>query len=121
MNKVELKKTLLQKRCWRIRKKVAGTAERPRLSLRLSNKHMYAQCVDDTEGKTLFALSSLAKDLRSQNLKPNMDGVVAFAKLFGEKAKTAGVQTIVFDRGGRRYHGTVKAFADTVREAGLLF
>ncbi len=112
---------LLQKRRWRIRKTIKGTQERPRLSVHFSNKHVYAQCIDDETGRTLASVSSLAKDLRDQKLKANQASAVILGKLLGEKAKAAGISALVFDRGGRRYHGCVKAFADAVREAGLQF
>ncbi|MGH8017986.1 MAG: 50S ribosomal protein L18 [Opitutaceae bacterium] len=115
------KNDLLQKRRWRIRKSVVGTAERPRLSLRLSGKHIYAQCVDDDAGRTLAFLSTLDKDLRAQKLSANLKGAAYAAQAFAEKAKAAGITQVVFDRNGRRYHGCVKVFADAVREAGIKF
>ncbi len=115
------KNDLLQKRRWRIRKTVVGTAARPRLSLRLSGKHIYAQCVDDDAGRTLAYLSTLDKDLRSQKLVANLAGAASMGQAFAEKAKAAGVTQVVFDRNGRRYHGCVKVFADAVREAGITF
>lgn len=111
------KKKILQKRRWRVGKKVRGSAERPRLSLSLTHKHIYAQCINDEEGKTLVQLSSMAKDLRSQALKPNVEGAVQLGKAFGQKCKEAGIASVRFDRGYRRYHGAVKAFADAARES----
>ena len=119
--KLEKKKQLLQKRRWRIRKKVSGTAERPRLSVHFSNKHIYAQCIDDTAGKTLVAASSMDKDLQSQNLRATVEGATTLGKMIGEKAKSAGIENVVFDRGGLLYHGCVKAFAESARESGLQF
>lgn len=116
------KKAILnQKRRWRIRKKVNGTAERPRLAVHFSGKHVYAQCIDDTAGRTLVFLSSLDKELREKSLKGNLDGAREVATRLGEKAKAAGITRVVFDRSGRRYHGRVKLFADSAREAGLEF
>jgi len=115
------KAKLLQRRRWRIRKKVNGTAERPRLSVRFTNKHIYAQCIDDDAGRTLVFLSSLDKDLRSQKVAANLKGAEILGKAFGEKARAAGIDKVVFDRNGRRYHGCVKVFADSVRECGLNF
>lgn len=115
------KAKLLQRRRWRIRKKVAGTAQRPRLSVRFTNKHIYAQCIDDAEGRTLVFLSSLDKDLRSQKLAANLKGAESLGKAFGEKAKAAGIESVVFDRNGRAYHGCIKVFADSVRASGLNF
>lgn len=119
--RLDKKKKLVQKRRWRIRKKISGTAQRPRLSVRFSEKHIYAQCIDDEEGKTLLASSTLAKDLKDQGLKPNVAGAAQMGKHFGEKAKASGMNALIFDRGGRRFHGCVKAFADAVRETGLNF
>lgn len=119
--KIQKKNELAQKRRWRIRKKVVGTPERPRLSLHISNKHIYAQVIDDEQGKTLAFVSTLGKDLREQKLKANVSGAAVIGKAFGEKAKAAGVGKVVFDRNGRKYHGCVKTFADAAREAGLDF
>jgi len=119
--KNQLKANLLQKRRWRIRKKVSGTAERPRLAVHFSGKHIYAQCIDDADGKTVVFLSTLDKGLRDEGAKNNQDGVRKIAQTFTEKAKSAGITKVVFDRSGRLYHGRVKLFADTAREAGLEF
>lgn len=116
--KLEKKKTLLQRRRWRIRKKVKGTAERPRLSLHFSNKHIYAQCIDDTKGHTLVFVSSLTK---GSTLKANTEGATSLGTTFAEKASSAGISSVVFDRSGRRYHGCVKSFAEAAREGGLQF
>jgi large subunit ribosomal protein L18 len=102
----------------RVRKKVTGTPARPRLVVTRSNRHMVAQIVDDTVGRTLASASSLEVDLRGQ------DGdKTAKAKLVGElvaeRAKAAGIETVVFDRGGNRYHGRVAAVAEGAREGGL--
>lgn len=116
-----LKAKLLQKRKWRIRKKVSGTAARPRLSVKFSEKHIYAQAINDDAGTTLAFLSSLEESLRKQNVKSNQEGAKALALVFGDKLKAAGITTIVFDRNGRDYHGKVKVFADSLREAGIQF
>ncbi|HEY0967783.1 MAG TPA: 50S ribosomal protein L18 [Opitutaceae bacterium] len=116
-----LKANLLQKRKWRIRKKVTGTAARPRLSVKFSTKHIYAQAVNDEAGTTLVFLSSLDADLRKQKLAANLAGAKALGAAFAAKAKAAGVSSVVFDRNGARYHGKVKVFADSAREAGLQF
>lgn len=113
--------TLRQKRRWRLRKKVIGSAERPRLVVTFSNQNIYAQCIDDAAGKTLASVSTNAKDLREQNLKANVDSATKLGKLIAERAKGANIEQVVFDRAGRRYHGTVKAFAEAAREAGLQF
>ncbi len=115
------KRELEQKRRWRIRRKVAGTAERPRLTVHFSNKHIYAQCINDENGTTLVSFSTLDASLRSEKNAANVEGANSLAKVFSQKAKDAGISKVVFDRNGRRYHGCVKAFADAAREAGLDF
>ncbi len=115
------KAMLLQKRRWRIRKKVAGTAVRPRLSVKFSTKNIYAQAINDDAGTTLVFLSSLDAELRKQKLKANIAGAKVLGNAFAQKAKAAGVTSVVFDRNGARYHGKVKVFADSAREAGLVF
>ena len=120
MNTVH-KAMLLQKRRWRIRKKVAGTAVRPRLSVKFSAKNIYAQAINDEAGTTLVFLSSLDADLRKQKLKANIAGAKVLGTAFAQKAKAAGLTSVVFDRSGARYHGKVKVFADSAREAGLVF
>ncbi|MEZ5276683.1 MAG: 50S ribosomal protein L18 [Opitutaceae bacterium] len=119
--KIIKKRLLEQKRRWRVRRKVSGTVERPRLAVHFSNKHIYAQCINDENGTTLVSLSTLDKALRSDKNAANVQGAVSLAKAFSEKAKAAGVTKVVFDRNGRRYHGCVKAFADAAREVGLEF
>jgi large subunit ribosomal protein L18 len=104
------------KRRRRVRAKVVGSAERPRISVFRSNRGIQAQLVDDLAGHTLAAVSWTESDLRS--LKP-MEQAGKAGELLAERAKAAGVETAVFDRGGYRYHGRVKAFADGVREGGL--
>lgn len=121
MNKIEKKNKLLQRRRWRIRSVVVGTPERPRLVVKFTNLHIHAQIIDDSVGRTLIAASTTQKAMREKNLRPNVAGATEFGKIFGEAAKNAGFSAVVFDRAGRRYHGTVKAFADAVREAGLQF
>jgi large subunit ribosomal protein L18 len=117
-----IKKTQLrQKRIWRTRKKITGTAERPRLCVHFSGKHIYAQAINDDAGRTLVFLSTLDKELKAKKLTSNKEGASALAREFAGKAKSAGITSVVFDRNGRRFHGTVKAFADAAREAGLAF
>ena len=103
----------------RIRRKLSGTAERPRLAVFRSVAHIDAQVIDDTAGATLVSASSIDKGARTKG------GNVAAAKLIGklvaERAKEKGVKSVVFDRGGYQYHGRVKALADAAREAGLEF
>lgn len=119
--KLEHKQLLKQKRRWRIRKKVVGTPARPRLCVHFSQQHIYAQCIDDSAGKTLVYVSTLAKDLREQGVRPNVEGAKKLGVMVAEKAKAAGIEAVVFDRAGRLYHGCVKAFAEAAREGGLQF
>ena len=100
----------------RVRAKVAGTAERPRISVFRSNRGIAAQLVDDRAGRTVAAVSWTEADVRG--LAP-MEQAGALGKRLAERAKAAGVETAVFDRGGYQYHGRVKAFAEGVREGGL--
>ena len=106
----------------RIRKKLTGTTERPRLSVYKSLKHIYAQVVDDSTGKTLAAASSLSKEFKSASVEGDKK---AEAKRVGEliagKCKAAGIDKVVFDRNGFPYHGRIAAVADAAREAGLQF
>ena len=102
----------------RVRAKVRGTAERPRISVFRSNRGIFAQLVDDDAGRTLASVSWTEADLRT--LKP-MEQANAAGKLLAERAKAAGVDTAVFDRGGYQYHGRVKALAEGAREGGLIF
>ena len=115
------KARLLQNRRWRIRKKVNGTAARPRLAVRFTSKHIYAQAINDESGATLVFLSSLDGELRKQKLKANIASAKALGVAFAAKAKAAGIESVVFDRSGAPYHGKVKTFADAAREGGLKF
>lgn len=115
------KAQLLQKRKWRIRKTVAGTAARPRLSVKFSGKHIYAQAIDDSSGRTLAFLSTLDAGVRKTKTTANVAGAKSLGTAFAAKAKAAGITSVVFDRNGRPYHGRVKTFADAAREAGLQF
>jgi large subunit ribosomal protein L18 len=115
------KAELRQKRRWRIRKKVSGTAARPRLSVKFSSKHIYAQAVNDETGSTVVFLSSLDEGLRKKKLHANLKGAEELGVAFAAKAQTAGLKQVVFDRNGARYHGKVKVFADAARAGGLVF
>ncbi|TAK60710.1 MAG: 50S ribosomal protein L18 [Dehalococcoidia bacterium] len=109
-----------QRRHERVRKTVAGTPERPRLAVYRSLTHIYAQVIDDEQGRTLAAASDVEKDLRE--VKGNKsERAKAVGVALAQKAKAAGVTAVVFDRGGNRYHGRVKALADAAREGGLKF
>ncbi len=105
----------------RVRKKVTGTTERPRLAVFRSNKHISVQLIDDTKGHTLASASSYEADIRSAGSTGSTEAAASVGKLVGERAKAAGVDTVVFDRGGNRYHGRVAALADAARSAGLEF
>jgi large subunit ribosomal protein L18 len=102
----------------RIRKKVSGTSERPRLAIHFSNKNVYAQVIDDVKGVTIANASTHAEGVGKG---ATMSSAVSVGKLVAERAKAAGVSGVVFDRGGHIYHGKVKALADAAREAGLQF
>lgn len=102
----------------RVRKKVRGNAERPRLVVFRSNRHIVVQVIDDVEGRTLAAASTLEPTLRTGSTG-NVGAARAVGELIGERAKAAGVEKVVFDRGGYRYHGRVAAVADGARAAGL--
>jgi large subunit ribosomal protein L18 len=106
----------------RIREKISGSPNRPRLCIYRSSKHVYAQIVDDTQGKTLVAASTAEKDVRG-DLKQagNIQASKLVGKAIAERAKAKGIQTVVFDRGGYLYHGRIKAVADAARESGLKF
>jgi large subunit ribosomal protein L18 len=119
--KTVYKAQLLQKRKWRIRKLVNGTAVRPRLSVKFSGKHIYAQAVNDETGTTLVFLSTLDPETRKSKVKANLSGAKSLGVAFAAKAKAAGIKSVVFDRNGRLYHGRVKTFADAAREGGLQF
>jgi large subunit ribosomal protein L18 len=104
----------------RVRKKVRGTAERPRLAVFRSNKHITAQVIDDIAGTTLASASTVEADLRG-GATGNVAAATRVGELVAERAKSAGIEQVVFDRGGFRYHGRVAAVADAAREAGLEF
>jgi len=116
------KRQLAQLRHWRVRKKVSGTKERPRMAVFFSNENIHVQFIDDSAGKTLAAASTLSKTTPDRE---KLGANVASAKTIGTlAAKTAidkGIKAVVFDRGSARYHGKVKALADAAREAGLQF
>ena len=120
--KTEKKQHLRQLRAWRIRKKVVGTAERPRMSVRFTGEHIYVQFVDDAKGVTVASASTRAKDQPERaTLSANVKSAVIIGKAAAEAAKAKGISAVVFDRSGARYHGKVKALADAARESGLKF
>ena len=116
----EKKQEARRRRHHRVRKKVLGSAERPRLAVFRSNKHIAAQVIDDRSGRTLAAASTVEGDLRS-GATGNKQAAAAVGRLVAQRAKEAGVAKVVFDRGGFLYHGRVAALADAARESGLEF
>ncbi len=111
-----------QRRQFRVRKRTQGSATRPRLTVFRSHKHVYAQVIDDSAGRTLAAASTVDKDLRDQlRYGGNKAAAQAIGKAIAQKALAAGIKQVAFDRGGCQYHGRVAALADAAREAGLSF
>ena len=117
------KKEATRKRHLRIRKKILGTKECPRLSLYKSNKHIYVQLIDDIESKTLLSCSTLQPSLKSQLKKTTWtkEAAKVIGEVFAKNALDKGIKGVVFDRGGNRYHGKVTAFAEAARATGLKF
>ena len=107
------------KRHKRVRAKISGTPDRPRLNVFRSEKHIYAQIIDDTKGVTLCAASSVEKDFEGSG--SNKEGARKVGALIAERAKAQGIETVVFDRGGYVYHGRVQELAEGAREGGLAF
>jgi large subunit ribosomal protein L18 len=120
MNSAKHKRDARIKRHARVRKHVRGTAERPRLAVFRSNKHISAQVIDDVAGRTLASASTHESDLRTGGTS-NKDAAGRVGRLLAERARAAGVERVVFDRGGFLYHGRVAAVAEAAREAGLEF
>jgi large subunit ribosomal protein L18 len=122
MPDIKLKRAGLYRRHRRLRKRVEGTAERPRLSVYRSLKHIYAQVVDDVSGRTLVSASTLSEPLKG-TLKGsgNRSAAAKVGELLAARAKEAGITAVCFDRGGRRYHGRIKALAEAARKGGLKF
>jgi large subunit ribosomal protein L18 len=118
--RTEKKLKLKQLRHWRIRKRVSGTNDRPRMSVRFTNENIHVQFIDDVAGKTLAAASTVSKG-ETKDLSANMAGAKKMGALAAKNAMDKGITAVVFDRGGTRYHGKIKALADAAREAGLKF
>ena len=122
MNKCQAKKAGLERRKRRVRGKVNGTAERPRLCVHRTNANIYAQVIDDVDGKTICAASTLSPEFRATGkVGSNKEAAEFVGELVGKKALEKGVTEVTFDRGGRIDHGRVKALADGARNAGLKF
>ncbi|MFN5640130.1 MAG: 50S ribosomal protein L18 [Akkermansiaceae bacterium] len=113
------RKTIRQRIHSRIRRKVVGTTERPRLAVHFSNQHVYVQLIDDSAGRTLASASTMGKSFEGN--AANIASAQKVGQLIAERAKAANISDVVFDRGGHLYHGKVKALADSAREAGLKF
>jgi large subunit ribosomal protein L18 len=118
--RTEKKLKLKQLRHWRIRKRVTGTAERPRMSVRFTNENIHVQFIDDVAGKTLAATSTVGKS-EAKDCAANMTGAKKVGVIAAKAALDKGISAVVFDRGGTRYHGKIKALADAARETGLKF
>ena len=122
MDKQKVKRAKLQRRQRRVRGKISGTPERPRLRVTRSNAHIYAQVIDDVAGHTLVSASSLDTEFKEAGISGgNKEGAALVGKIVGKRALEAGITAVVFDRGGHIYHGRVQALADGAREAGLVF
>lgn len=120
--RIQKKQRLAQLRRWRIRKKVVGTAARPRMSVCFTGEHIYVQFIDDGKGVTLASTSTRAKAVPDrESLRPNVAGATRIGKIAAEAALGVGIKQVVFDRNGRLYHGKIKALADAARAAGLDF
>ena len=120
--RTEQKHQLAVRRRWRIRQKISGTKDRPRMSVCFTNKNIHVQFIDDIAGVTLAAASTTSKATPNREaLAANAAGAKSLGALAAQAARAKGITTVIFDRGGARYHGKVKALADAAREAGLKF
>jgi len=120
--RTEQKHDLERRRHWRVRKKITGTKERPRMSVCFSNENIHVQFIDDSAGVTMAAASTTSKATPDrEKLAANVSGAKILGALAAQAALAKGIKSVVFDRGGAMYHGKVKALADAAREAGLKF
>jgi len=115
LKKVEARK----RRHQRLRKKISGTVERPRMAVFASNKHMYVQLIDDNTGHTITSISTLSEEFKKSGSKATIKGAEFLGELAADKAKAAGINEAVFDRGGFSFHGKIKALTDSARNRGL--
>jgi len=116
------KNEVRKRKHFRVRKKISGTPERPRLCVFRSLSHIYAQVIDDSNGQTLASASTLDKEIKEKiNFGGNIEGAAEVGKLVAQRALAKGIETVVFDRGGYIYHGRIAALATAAREAGLNF
>ncbi len=120
MKKIEEKKTRRMRRKRHIRRTLSGTTERPRMSVFKSNKNLYVQVIDDTEGKTLVSASTIEAETK-ESIRRNVEGGEKLGELIGNRLKEKKISTVVFDRNGYKYHGVVKAVAEGARKAGIKF
>ena len=109
------------KRIKRIRKKISGTPDKPRMRVFRSNRHVYVQIIDDTTQRTMVAMSTMDKEFNAAELNGKCEKAAEVGKKVAEKAKIAGITKVIFDRGGNLYHGRIKALSEGAREAGLEF
>ena len=122
MEKIKERKLKRIARHERIRKQMSGTPQKPRLAVHRSLNHLYAQVIDDTEGRVLLGMSTLAKVLKGKiKSGGNVQAATALGEIFAHEAQKKGIKKVCFDRGGYLYHGRVKAFADAARKAGMEF
>lgn len=120
--RTDKKRRLSKLRHWRVRKKVSGTGERPRMSVCFTGRNIHIQFIDDSKGVTLAGASTLGKDVpEREKLAANVESAKSLGAFAAKQALDKGIKMVVFDRGGARYHGKVKALADAAREAGLQF
>ena len=121
MGRIVKKRKDLNRRHQRVRRKIKGTAERPRFAVYRSLRHIYAQLIDDVAGTTILSVSSQSKDFPTDKSGGNAEGAKVIGTMLAEKAKEKSITSVVFDRGGRQFHGRVKSLADGAREGGLQF
>ncbi|MBN2735488.1 MAG: 50S ribosomal protein L18 [Spirochaetales bacterium] len=119
MNRIKDKINRRNRRKVRIRKKISGTAERPRLSIFKSNKYTYLQAIDDTKGNTLCSISNTEEETRG--IKNNQKELAKLGEILGKRLKDKKISTLIFDRNGYKYHGVVKVIADSIRKSGIEF
>jgi large subunit ribosomal protein L18 len=119
--RTQKKHQLQQLRRWRIRKKIVGSKDRPRMSVCFTSENIHVQFIDDEAGRTLAAISTVGNKSAAKDLSANVNGAKAIGTMAAKNALDKGIKEVVFDRGGNLYHGKVKALADAAREAGLKF
>jgi large subunit ribosomal protein L18 len=118
---IQDRKALRVRRHLRIRKKIEGTAARPRFCVSITANNIYCQFIDDVAGRTLASVSTLDAQFKAENGKPNMEGAALLGKMAADRAKAVNIEAVAFDRSGFKFHGRMKAIADAARENGLKF